>query len=304
MQLHQHRIASPDVQLVHAHFAWDATVLLPTVMRTDKPFIVTCHGYDVSALPQSNGPRGVIFRRRLPALRNRVARFLAVSDFIAGRLSLLGIPDEQITISRIGIDLSSFQEPPPWRGRAGIAFVGRLVPKKGAGDLLRAVGLLPGQLRNTPVSVVGDGPMLEELRELSSNLRLNCTFHGHLDPARVRSVLYRSSLFCVPSRTASSGDAEGLGMVFLEASASGLPIASYRHGGVEEAVLNGDTGLLAKEGDIPGLSLAIRTLLENSGLAQQLGVQGEAFVRKEYDITTRTRALEAVYDDVSSRGRR
>lgn len=290
-----------NVHLVHAHFAWDATILQGTLSQTALPLVVTCHGYDVTALPRSRSRSGVLFRRRFPALVARTSKFLAVSDFIAARLAELGVPEHQIIKSPIGIDVSAFESTVPASQRHGISFVGRLVEKKGAGDLLRAVSLLPGALKRTPVHIIGDGPMMPELVFMAKRLGLDCRFLGILSPSGVAGVLSSTKLFCVPSKTAESGDSEGLGMVFLEAAASGLPVVSYRHGGVREAVEHGESGILVSEGDVYALARGIHTLLADAPLAERFGRRGHDFVRRSYSIESCTRSLEKIYDTVSKR---
>jgi glycosyltransferase involved in cell wall biosynthesis len=87
-------------------------------------------------------------------------------------------------------------------------------------------------------------------------------------------------------------------LVFLEASLAGLPCVSYRHGGVPEAVIDGDTGVLADEGDVVGLTRALASILTNPARAAELGARGEARVRSEFDIRTQTAQLERIYDEV------
>ncbi len=107
-----------------------------------------------------------------------------------------------------------------------------------------------------------------------------------------------ASIFVAPSKTAPDGDAEGFGMVFLEASQAGLASIAYRHGGVREAVVDGVTGLLADEGDVAQLSRKVAELLKNPERARSLGEAGRLRATNEFDIRTRTAALEGLYDEV------
>ena len=117
--------------------------------------------------------------------------------------------------------------------RAGVTFVGRLVDKKGVADLLDAFALLPEPVRSTPLTIVGDGPRVRGLRQRARQVGVD--FVGR-QSTRDRPAARRHAVFCGPSQRAPDGDAESLGMVFVEAALAGLPVVTYRHGGVPEAV--------------------------------------------------------------------
>jgi glycosyltransferase involved in cell wall biosynthesis len=92
-------------------------------------------------------------------------------------------------------------------------------------------------------------------------------------------------------------------MVFLEAALAGLPVLSYRHGGVPEAVQDGITGVLVREGDVHTLGDWLGVLVSDPALARRLGAAGRERVINKFDIVARTRELESVYDEVVA-GRR
>jgi len=101
-----------------------------------------------------------------------------------------------------------------------------------------------------------------------------------------------------PSITADNGDAEGLGMVFLEAQALQTPVVSFSSGGVVEAVENESTGLLCAEKDVSSLAENIDTLLSNQSLREEFGKCGRERVEKLFDIRKQCKLLEDIYDDV------
>jgi glycosyltransferase involved in cell wall biosynthesis len=180
--------------------------------------------------------------------------------------------------------------------RDGIVFVGRFVEKKGVYDLLDAVSMLPPRQRNTQVVLIGDGPERDGIASRASELGLNVRFTGVLSQLEIAQELQRAAVFCGPSRTATSGDAEGFGMVFIEAALNGVPVVAYAHGGVTSAVLDGLTGLLAPEGDVDGLSARLAELLDDEALRAKLSLAGSARVVSEFDVRTQTAMLESVYD--------
>jgi colanic acid/amylovoran biosynthesis glycosyltransferase len=287
-------IRTRHARLIHAHFLSCALQVLPVAKRMGIPLIVTAHGKDVTALPYLSSPSSRWLRRGLGELVDYAHSFLAVSRFIAERLSDLGVPEGKIVTNYIGIPLDAVARRD---SRSGILFVGRLVEKKGADHLLSALAYLPpGARRDLRVRVVGDGPMLHRLDARAQQLGLHVEFLGYQPPAVVAALLSESAIFAGPSHTSSNGDAEGLGMVFLEAALHGIPCVAYRHGGVPEAVLHGVSGLLADEGDVRGLAENIGVLLEDAELRERLGDAARSHVSANFDIQVQTRRLEALYD--------
>ena len=103
-------------------------------------------------------------------------------------------------------------------------------------------------------------------------------FLGALDDATLSRMYAGAMLYAQASRTLARS-VEGFGITFLEASFHGCAVAAYRSGGVGEAVLDGETGLLVPEGDEAALATAIRRLLEDAPLRQRLGERGRQFAR-------------------------
>jgi glycosyltransferase involved in cell wall biosynthesis len=111
-------------------------------------------------------------------------------------------------------------------------------------------------------------------------------------------MLQRATIFCAPSRTAKSGDSEGLGIVFLEAQAMGVPVVSSFHGGIPEAVIHGETGLLAPEGDYHTLAEHLQLLLRREDLRALYGARGIQWIREAFDIEMLTNGLEDIYEEI------
>lgn len=292
-----HRLRKARVQLLHAHFGPDAIHALPYARALKVPMLVSFHGYDVTQLVTGDSPAVTSYLVRLRQVFAQASRLIAVSEFIAGRLIALGAPADKVVVCPIGLPL--LELPALTQDRDGIVFVGRLVPKKGVDDLLAAVALLPDELRRTRVTIIGYGPLHTELADRARSSGLNVELRGRQPSSEVARAMQQHAVFCAPSKTSAAGDAEGFGIVFLEAAAQGAPSVSYRHGGVPEAVLDGVTGLLADEGDVAGLSSALRALLVDPGRADSLGRAGRQRVAAEFDIRRRTAVLEQLYDEVT-----
>ena len=158
-------------------------------------------------------------------------------------------------------------------GPARIAAVGRLVEKKGFGDLLTALASLVGEGRDVHLDLVGTGPLeatlVEQVRELG--LTEHVTMHGALPQSRVREIVAEAAVFAAPCVIGADGNRDGLPTVLLEALALGTPSVSTPVTGIPEIVRHEETGLLVPEADPGALAAAVaRTLDEHDELALAL----------------------------------
>jgi colanic acid/amylovoran biosynthesis glycosyltransferase len=104
-----------------------------------------------------------------------------------------------------------------------------------------------------------------------------------------------SRLLCLPSVTAPNGDQEGLGMVLLEAAATGRPVVGTAHGGIPEAVVDGTTGYLVPEHDVTALADRLVALLRDPQLGERLGKAGRDMVVERFNLHRQTEKLESLY---------
>lgn len=292
----------PDI--VHAHFGSDGGLVLPICQRLHIPLIVTCHGHDVtqqiqpwnSFLTWDNAVRRALLLRRNLAL-DKANRIIAVSQFIRSQLLSLGVAAQKVVVHYIGIDRQQFS-PQAIERQPIVLFVGRLVEKKGVRYLIQAMAHVQRQQPDVELVIIGDGPLRSQLQTLADSLAVKAKFLGQQSPDQVRRWMNCAQVFCGPSVVADSGDAEGFGMVFAEAQAMGLPVASFASGGVAEAVIHGQTGLLAPEKDTVQLTKAILRLLVDEELRQKFAQAGQAHVATNFDLHKNTLQLETIYDEV------
>lgn len=294
------RRTNPD--LVHAHFGADASMTLNAVRRLGVPLVTTFHGIDVTVWPHRNDFMSRRYQARLPRLFEQADRLLAVSDFIASRLESLGAPESKIQVLPIGIPIPA--QPDNLHGqRRGVLFVGRLMPVKGVDDALRAYASLDPEMRAAhPFTVIGEGPEKVRLRDLASRLGVQVSFLGARRPAEVAERMKNTAVLIGPSKTAADGAQEAFGMVFLEAAAACVPVVAYKSGGIGEAVVDGQTGMLAEEGDIAGLAHRLRRTLADEGIRNRFGAEARRRVVTDFDVRRQTTLLEAEYDRLSGRG--
>lgn len=296
---HVHRL---DPCVIHAHFGTDGVQVLPIAQQCRKPLIVTYHGFDATESDASlNRTRaGRRYLRGRERLKQTADRFLAVSDFIRRNLIAQGFPEHKITQHYIGIDTQLFTAQPHVKREPIVLFVGRLVEKKGCEFFIRAMQEVQAALPESELVIVGDGPLRSQLEHQARQSLRRFRFVGLQTPEQIRSWMNRATVHCTPSITADCGDAEGFGIVFAEAQSMGLPVASFRSGGIPEAVAHGETGLLADEKDWRTLAKNIITLLTDHSAWQHMSRAGQERVRRLFDLRKQCAALEQIYSEVAT----
>jgi glycosyltransferase involved in cell wall biosynthesis len=280
--------------LVHAHFGRSADAAIPLARALGVPLVATYHGCDITVVPRSARER-----RRRARVFAASTRVLAVSEFIAAGLRANGCPPDKIVVHFIGVDTERFHpDPAVEREPAQVLFVGRIVEKKGLVHLVRA---MPAVQRAHPAAellVAGDGPLRAALEAEARSLGVRAKFLGIVPPAQVQELMRRTTVMCVPSVPATSGDDEGLGMVIVEAQASGAPVVISRSGGMPETVVDGVTGLVAAPGDEAAFAAHLSVLLGDPARRASFSTAARANVLERFDLGRQTARLETLYDEV------
>jgi glycosyltransferase involved in cell wall biosynthesis len=285
--------------LIHAHFGQDAAMVLPLAKDLQVPLLVTFHGYDATvrdAHAERSLAQRIYFRRR-ESLKREARLFIAVSEFIKKKLLEQGFPPDKIVVHYIGIDTKQFQPDPTVPREPVVLFVGRLVEKKGCEYLIQSMSRVQAAMPEVELVIIGDGRLRSYLENLAKEKLQRYQFLGVQPPEIVKTWMNRAKVFCVPSITAKSGDAEGFGIVFTEAQAMGLPVVSFVSGGIPEAVAHGKTGFLVAERDSEGLSAYILRFLADEELWRQFSQSGQERVCTIFNLYKQTRVLENIYVD-------
>jgi glycosyltransferase involved in cell wall biosynthesis len=210
---------------------------------------------------------------------------------------------EKFATIHSGIDLAHFRsvqvDPAVKRKELGlppegliVGTVGRLVPIKGLEWLLKAASRVLAEFPQACFVIIGDGPMLGELMQLTSKLGigLRMVFVGARED--VPECLAALDLFVLPSLN------EGMGRVLLEAMAVGCPVVATRVGGIPDIVADGTTGLLVPPRDDRALAEAILTLLRDRSRRAAYGEAARRHVDGRFDVETMVRNIERLYDEV------
>jgi len=292
------------VAVLHAHFGVEGVYLVPTAKALGVPLLTTLHGFDVTIakkqLIASRKPSWINYVTWRTSLFETGASFVCVSEYIRRRAIEWGYPAERTVVLPIGVDTGVIK-PVPFAETPRIVHVARLVEVKGTADLLRAFATVRRALPSAELVVVGDGPLRAQLGALATQLGVAAAvrFLGALPHAEVLAEIGAAQVLCLPSATAPNGAEEGLGLVLLEAAASGRPVVGTDHGGIPEAVVDGVNGYLVPERDPAALADRLLALLADPGLGERLGAAGRQMVERRYDLQTQTAKLESLYQGLT-----
>ncbi|HEY0636048.1 MAG TPA: glycosyltransferase family 4 protein [Pseudonocardiaceae bacterium] len=169
--------------------------------------------------------------------------------------------------------------------RPVVSCISRLVPRKGQDTLIRALPEIRRRVDGAALLIVGNGPYRGRLERLAAEhgVAAHVTFTGGVPWEELPAHFAAGDVFAMPCRTHGRGlDVEGLGIVFLEAAASGLPVVVGRSGGAPETVRDGETGTLVDGRDVTEVATATVELLADPGLAAKYGAAGRDWMTHEW----------------------
>ncbi|MFE9872333.1 glycosyltransferase family 4 protein [Micromonospora sp. NPDC005686] len=181
--------------------------------------------------------------------------------------------------------------------RPVVVCVSRLVPRKGQDMLIRALPAIRRRVPDAALLVVGGGPYRSTLEKLArqTGLERDVVFTGSVPSAELPAHYAAGDVYAMPCRTRNRGlDVEGLGIVYLEASATGLPVVAGDSGGAPDAVREGETGYVVGGRDVAQLADRVATLLADRDLARQFGAAGRAWVEREWRWETQAQRMAAL----------
>ncbi len=260
--------------------------------------VASTHGHEVG---WATTPPGAAVLRRIGRHSDVIT---AVSRYVRGRTAAAFGPLAAIEHLPPGVDTAVFRPDPgarqDLRRRYGlgaapvVVCVSRLVPRKGQDALIRA---LPGIRRRVPgatLLLVGEGRYRGVLQRLAAACGVAdaVRFTGPVPWAELPAHHAAGDVFALPCRTRGGGlDVEGLGIVLLEAAASGLPVVTGASGGAPETVREGETGHVVDGRDVAAVARRVAALLADPDRAVALGAAGRAWMRRDWSWDDRATRL-------------
>jgi phosphatidylinositol alpha-1,6-mannosyltransferase len=252
-------------------------VIGPRLLRqSDVPYACSVMGADFALSAAVPGIR-LLLRKVL----NSASVVLPLSSYLAEAVRGLVPEHRAVRILPPGVDTDRFQPPPEQTVSPNprILFVSRVVARKGAETLIRAMGQILSKHPNARAVFVGGGPerYIHYLKHIAraENAQWSVSFEGSQPWHRLPPFYSSADVFAVPTHERLGGlETEGFGMVYLEAAASGLPVVAGNSGGVADAVIDGETGFIVDGRDPAQVADAIQRLLDDPEKAVQMGVAG------------------------------
>jgi colanic acid/amylovoran biosynthesis glycosyltransferase len=287
------------VDLIHAHFGHQGCRCLRVRRQTGLPLVTSFYGYDVSRDQQD--PQ---WQRVYQALFAEGECFLAEGGAMVGRLEAAGCPRAKVKLHHLGVNLADieFRARPPADVPIRFLICAPFREKKGIPYALRALARARGAREfSCQLVIVGDGPERENIDRVLSETSLGqvTTMRGALTYAQVLEELSRCHILLQTSVTAQDGDSEGgAPVILLDAQAAGLPVVATRHADIPEYVIDGESGLLAPERDVDGLTDRIVHLVDHPDQWAAMGQAGRQHVEANYNAVTQAARLESIYDEL------
>lgn len=261
--------------IMHLHVASRGSCLRKTLLGLTcwllrMPFIIHLHGGKFHVF--YNSELGGIGRFFVRFIFQRATFVIALSDSWASWLKT-NMRIGSVSVVFNGVPLSTISHCASNKIPT-VLFLGRLGAGKGTDELIAAMREVSKKLPSAILELGGDGD-IEHYRQQAADLP-NVKFLGWVDDVGRREALARATVYCLPSWN------EGLPMSVLEAMSAGLPVISTPVGGIPEAVVEGETGLLVQPGDVQGLATALSKLLLNPEMASIMGLNGQIRHRDKF----------------------
>lgn len=254
-----------------------------------KRVLASTHGHEVgwSMLP--------VARSVLRSIGDHTDVVTFVSRYTRSRFAPAFGPKAALEYLPPGVDSDRFHPDPAARAelrrryrlgeRPTVVCLSRLVPRKGQDMLIRALPAIRRRVEGAALVIVGGGPYLETLRKLTRDCEVedHVTFTGGVPGDELPAHHAMADVFAMPCRTRGAGmDVEGLGIVFLEASATGIPVVAGDSGGAPEAVQHNKTGLVIDGNSVEEIGEAVTELLIDRDRAAAMGAAGREWVRTQW----------------------
>jgi glycosyltransferase involved in cell wall biosynthesis len=272
-----HRLVRLGAPPLYVHFASrPGTIGRFAALLTGVPYGLSAHAKDVWLTPRKELARKV---RDAEVVLTCTAEGRAYLSGLAGRHT-------PVVLAHHGVATDDRRRHVPAEGDPPVVLsVGRLVEKKGHDTLVHAAAVLRDRGLAFRLRIVGEGVEWSRLQRLVHQLRIEdrVTFTGPLTEAEVREEYERADGFALGCRVLENGDRDGIPNVLLEAMAHGLPIVSTRCAGIQEAVADEQSALLADPDDAAGFADRIQRLLTDEVLRSRLGANAARRARERFD---------------------
>ena len=290
------RETKPDVVHIHSLDYIHPLVfgIVNCVTGDFRNLIISVWGSDITGSTDSSQRKRGVWAKKV--LLNQAREITASTRFLAAATEKIIENTRAVHIVPFGIDCRLFKrrkERLPAK-EINLCFIKHLTAKYGPDYLLKAMPIVLGQVANVHLTMVGHGNMDTVLKKMARDMGIekNVSFKGYIQNEHLPEVLAQMDIFVMPSLY------ESFGVSAIEAQAMGIPVVASNVGGVPEALLDGETGLLVEPGSPEALAGAIIKLATNPELRKKMGKAGRKFVLDRFDIERNVTLIEALYRKV------
>jgi glycosyltransferase involved in cell wall biosynthesis len=280
---------------IHAYFlSWPATMALAISITTGRPYSISAHARDIFV---EHGAAELKISRANFVTACTQQGLKHIKNILPARYH------HKLHLCYHGIKVNS-QSPGPHGEKTSesnhsdtIVAVGRLIPKKGFDNLLRAFASIVQKKSQYKLKIVGEGPERKRLKELIEQLSLenNIELLGWRDADETIELINRAAILVAPSVIAEDGDRDGIANVILEAFANRTPVIASGLDSISEAVENRRTGLLVKPSDMAELARATKELLNDKVLLSRLSNNAYEMVLMNFNSVENTKQLAKLF---------
>jgi len=285
-----------DIDLIHSHSEMAGNKFMPIIDALNRPLVVTFHG-----LPPV-GVKPIEHEERIRYV-SRASIILVNTQFAKKQYVSLGATADKIKIIPQGINLDDF----PFKLRSFpqdeicILTVGRYHHDKGQKYAIEAIAELVHAGVNLRYRLVGNGPDLENLKQLTIQLGIdkNVEFYRSLSDQQLSEIYQTSHIFILPSLTARDGlHEETQGVVLQEAQASGLIVIATNVGGIPECIDDGVSGFLVDDRSSKAIAARLTKIISSSEKWEEYQTLGRRWVEERYDIRVIGKKIKSLYANV------
>lgn len=274
--------------------------------KTGTPYIVFTYAMEIKTWSQNKKTK-----KKLIKALSEAAKVVYINDVTKKDLAALGVAEEKLVKIAPGVDQRHLNNVSPelvssYKKHYGIAddyilSVGRLIPRKGFDLLIDAFAQLDQtKFSDVDLVIIGQGPEQDELVEQAENAWIGprVKFLKNVPDKHLPALYAGAKAFALLPRETTT-DMEGFGIVYLEAAAQGVPAIGTKTGGVPEAVLHEQTGLIVEPDNEKETAAALTKILTDEDFAKQLGEAGRKRTQNEFTWDARVQKVNDLLKNIA-----
>ena len=253
------------------------------------------HGEEITVPLYGKGLKNFIKRLIIKFSYKYASGFIVVCHFCKRLLNDLNVKNEMIDVIPSCLNPNKFKNNhSAIKQKFKIISVGRLIERKGFHFLIDAVNLLKEEIPEIKLEIVGDGPYKNILEQkiTKNNASSYIRLAGQISDNDLVKIYETSSLFVLAHTLLENGDTEGCPTVFSEAMGYGLPLIGGTGAGADTAIIEGKNGFIVNSKNIKEIAEAIKKILLNPVLSQEMSTFGKQKLAKDHDPVKNGLALQ------------